>query len=278
MSEHEGCVWIKTDLVQERIHAMEALEPRGMAWTLFARFCESGFQPFPFDAVEIAKAISTEGAPATAEDVLFYETDLKRLFKELPGKMWIADPEIYSQIEPDPEDDDEQPEEGAPLSPPDLDLRGMEWMPFYGDRLFTSDTWLHAGPEARTAALKLWWESWKQCPAGSLPNTDIALAQLAGYGMMVAAWRAIKDETLHGWVLCNDGRIYHPVVCDLAMEAAGFKDAYEARQAGGKRRKRRERDDREKLFEVLRARGIVPAFNTPTAELRRMASEAGLSS
>lgn len=273
MNGHDGCVWMQNDLWEERLHAMNGLEPIGMAMTLFSRFCESGFRPFPFDAEEIAKAISTAGAPATAEDVLHYETDLKRLFKELPNGLWIADPEIYSQTEPEPEDDEGQPEDGAPLSPPDLDLRGMEWMPFYGDRLFTSDTWLHAGPEARNAALKLWWEAWKQCPAGSLPNSDVALSQLAGYGMMVTAWQTIRKEALHGWVLGNDGRIYHPVVCDLAAEAAGFKENYETRQAGGKRRKQQERNDRKKLFEALRDRGIVPAFNTPTAELRRIASE-----
>ena len=92
-------------------------------------------------------------------------------------------------------------------------------MPLYGDRLFASDTWLMAGPEGRCAAMMLWWESWKQCPAGSLADHDRVLAQLAGYGMAIKGWLNVKEEAMRGWVKCNDGRIYHPVVCSLAMEA-----------------------------------------------------------
>jgi hypothetical protein len=106
-----------------------------------------------------------------------------------------------------------------PLTPADCDLRGMEWMPLYGDRLLSSETWLEAGPEGRCAALALWWASWKQCPAGSLANTDRVLCQIAGYGMAIKSWLAIKDEAMRGWVKCSDGRLYHPVVCELALEA-----------------------------------------------------------
>ena len=106
-----------------------------------------------------------------------------------------------------------------PLTPPDCDLRGLEWMPLYGDRLFASDTWLMAGPEGRCAAMMLWWASWKQRPAGSLADQDRALAQLAGYGVAVKAWLPIKEEAMRGWVLCSDGRLYHPVVCELALLA-----------------------------------------------------------
>jgi hypothetical protein len=107
----------------------------------------------------------------------------------------------------------------TPLTPTDCDLRGLEWMPLYGDRLFTSNTWLMAGPEARCAAMMLWWEAWKQCPAGSLPDHDRALAQLAGYGIALKAWLSIKAEAMRGWVRCSDGRLYHPIVCELAHEA-----------------------------------------------------------
>jgi hypothetical protein len=109
--------------------------------------------------------------------------------------------------------------EPAPLLPTECDLRGLEWMPLYGDRLFASDTWLMAGPEGRCAALTLWWAAWKQFPAGSLPDHDIALAQLAGYGAAVKAWIAIKAEAMRGWVKCDDGRLYHPIVCKFALEA-----------------------------------------------------------
>ena len=131
-----------------------------------------------------------------------------------------------------------------PLTSPDCDLRGLEWMPLYGDRLFESDTWLMASPEGRGAALALWWAAWKQRPAGSLPDQDRALAQLAGYGMAVSAWCAVRDEAMRGWVKCRDGRLYHPMVCALAREAwerrlkertrkAALRARIAAREGGG---------------------------------------------
>ncbi len=125
----------------------------------------------------------------------------------------------------------------APLTPAECDLRGLEWMPLYGDRLFASDTWLMAGPEGRCAALSLWWAAWKQRPAGSVPGQDRALAQIAGYGMAVDAWLAVRDEALHGWVRCSDGRLYHPTVCSLAAEAWDRRKKERARKAGQRARK-----------------------------------------
>lgn len=106
-----------------------------------------------------------------------------------------------------------------PLTPLDCDLRGLEWMPLYGDRLFTSETWLMASPEGRCAALALWWAAWKQRPAGSLADHDRVLSQMAGYGTNLEAWLAIKAEAMRGWGKCSDGRLYHPIVCEFAIEA-----------------------------------------------------------
>lgn len=106
-----------------------------------------------------------------------------------------------------------------PLTPADCDLRGNEWMPLYGDRLFASDTWLMASPEARCAALALWWAGWKQCPAASLPDNDRALSQLAGFGLAVKAWTMLREEAMRGWVKCSDGRLYHPVLAEFAIAA-----------------------------------------------------------
>lgn len=125
----------------------------------------------------------------------------------------------------------------APLTPPTCDLRGLEWMPMYGDRLLGSDTWLMAGVEARAAMFPLWWGAWKQCPAGSLPDQDRALAQIAGYGSAVAAWQAVRDEALRGWVLCSDGRLYHPTVCALALDAMERRTKERERKATWRSRK-----------------------------------------
>jgi hypothetical protein len=37
--------------------------------------------------------------------------------------------------------------------------------------------------------------------------------------MAIKSWLAIKEEAMRGWVKCSDGRLYHPVVCELADEA-----------------------------------------------------------
>ena len=107
-----------------------------------------------------------------------------------------------------------------PLTPADCDLRGLEWMPLYGARLLTSETWLRATPEARCAALTLWWASWHQVPAASLADDDLLLSQLAGYGVAgVKQWRRVRDAAMRGWIKCSDGRLYHPIVAALACEA-----------------------------------------------------------
>lgn len=107
-----------------------------------------------------------------------------------------------------------------PLIAANIDLRGMDFMPLKGDALFKSTTWVKASPEARCAALRLWWHSFaREVPAGSLPDDDILLSDYAGYGGVMRAWRRIKDQAMRGWLLCSDGRWYHKVVCDLAVEA-----------------------------------------------------------
>ena len=106
-----------------------------------------------------------------------------------------------------------------PLTPPECDLRGLEWMPFYGHRLFASDFDAHTGDAAFRAALNLWWSAWNQVPAASLPDDDVALCRLAGLGRDVAAWRAIRAQAMHGCVLCADGRFYHGALAALALPA-----------------------------------------------------------
>jgi hypothetical protein len=116
------------------------------------------------------------------------------------------------------------PEEGqkrpAPLVPGETDLRGMEFMPLLGDRLFKSTTWIEASSEARVAALRLWWHAYAhEVPAGSLPDNDLLLAEHAGYGNALKAWRKVRPQTMRGWILCGDGRWYHPLLAELALAA-----------------------------------------------------------
>lgn len=103
----------------------------------------------------------------------------------------------------------------SPLVPVECDLRDFPYLPVDVQRLLTSETWVLGKGDERAAAMALWLQSWHQVPAASLPDNDRMLGHLA----QVASWKRVKDQALRGWVLCTDGRLYHPVVAEKALEA-----------------------------------------------------------
>ena len=125
----------------------------------------------------------------------------------------------------------------APLTPPDCDLRGMPFMPLDVVRLGDSDLFaLSTGDEFR-AAVVLWCKSWRQVPAASLPTDDRLLARLSSTG---PNWPKVKAMALREWVLCSDGRLYHPLVAEKAREAWRNRQM-QREQAARRRDKRRAR-------------------------------------
>ena len=125
----------------------------------------------------------------------------------------------------------------APPVPADCDLTDFEFMPLSVSRLRDSDlTALATGEEFRAAVLA-WCAAWHQMPAGSLPDDDRLLARLLGFGRDVTGWQTVREMALHGFTKCSDGRLYHPVVCEKALEAWNKKAGYRARaKAGAKKR------------------------------------------
>jgi hypothetical protein len=123
-----------------------------------------------------------------------------------------------------------------PLTPPDSDLRGLEWMPLYGHRLFASDFDAHASDAEFRAALTLWWAAWNQVPAASLPDDEVALCRLAGLGRDAASWRAVRAQALHGFVPCSDGRLYHRAMAPIALDAWARRVKERTRKAAWRRR------------------------------------------
>ena len=109
----------------------------------------------------------------------------------------------------------------APLVPPNCDLRGLDWMPINGHRLYGSDFYARAlqNPRGGLAAQKLWWVAWQQCPAGSLPNNEHALARFADFGSDMRGWARAQETALYGFIPCSDGRLYHPVICEAVRNA-----------------------------------------------------------
>lgn len=125
----------------------------------------------------------------------------------------------------------------APLVPIECDLRGYEFMPLYGTHLFGSEFNARASDEAWRAALTLWWASWNQCPAASLPADDVALCRLADLGRDLKRWTKIKADALHGFIECADGRLYHRFLAPLAIEAWERRCRDRDRKAGWRAKK-----------------------------------------
>jgi hypothetical protein len=108
----------------------------------------------------------------------------------------------------------------APLTPPDCDLRGMEWMPLHGHKLEGSDFDSLANDTEYRAAHRLWWAAWQQqVPAASLPDNDRILCNLAGFQRDPKGWEKVREMALHGFVKCNDGRLYHRFLSIAAITA-----------------------------------------------------------
>lgn len=129
----------------------------------------------------------------------------------------------------------------TPLTPSDCDLRDFPFMPLDVVRLRDSDiSAIATGDEFRCAVL-LWCASWHQVPAASIPDDDIVLAQLAGFGRVVREWKKVRDGALRGWIKCTDGRLYHPVVAEKANEAWEGRMAYRQRKEAERLRKAEER-------------------------------------
>jgi hypothetical protein len=115
-------------------------------------------------------------------------------------------------------------------------------MPLDVVRLRDSDiAAVSSGDEFRCAVL-LWCASWHQVPAGSLPDDDIVLSQYAGFGRVVKEWKKVRPGALRGWVKCQDGRLYHPVVSEKANEAWQGRVKYREKKEAERLRKAQERE------------------------------------
>jgi hypothetical protein len=110
----------------------------------------------------------------------------------------------------------------APLVPAEVNLQDFPFMPLDVARLRDSDLASDETPEACWAAVLIWCASWHQVPAGSIPDNDEWQAKQAGYkaqGRVAPGWRKVRAGALRGWVLCSDGRLYHPVIAEKAVDA-----------------------------------------------------------
>lgn len=127
--------------------------------------------------------------------------------------------------------------------PPDLDLRDFSYMPLDVVRLRDSELAVMASGEAFRAAVILWCASWHQVPASSLPDDDKLLASLAGFGKDVKGWRKLRTDAMRGFVKCSDGRFYHPVIAEKAIEADAKRRVQKKRTRAASEARWKDRDE-----------------------------------
>jgi hypothetical protein len=153
----------------------------------------------------------------------------------------------------------------APLVPAEVDLRDFQYMELDVRRLRDSRFGAEVSGDAFRAGVMLWCAAWHQVPAGSLPDDDIELANLAGYGRFVKEWRKVRAEALQGFVPCSDGRLYHEVVCEKALQAWNSKLQHQYDRARDRLRKLNKQRANEKL-------DPIPEITFEQWNARRMAS------
>lgn len=153
----------------------------------------------------------------------------------------------------------------APMVPPEVNLRGLPWMRLDTARLLDSDLFALSTGDEFKAAVALWCKSWTQEPAGSLPTDDRVLAHLSGAG---PRWKKVRAMALRGWVLAEDGRLYHPVVAEQVLAAWEERQEYRAEKEGQNLRQARLREERSALMADLKAAGVHLAWNAPIGEVR----------
>lgn len=107
----------------------------------------------------------------------------------------------------------------APLVPADVNLQHYPAMPLKLQRLHDSRTWraCRRRPELGFYHVNLWAKAYHQVPAGSLNDDDDELIDFARCDASV--WPSVRADLMRGWVRCSDGRLYHPVVAEVALES-----------------------------------------------------------
>ncbi|ABN78406.1 hypothetical protein [Cereibacter sphaeroides] len=141
-------------------------------------------------------------------------------------------------------------------------LSSHDWVPLYTNRLLTSRFVARALAEGRRAdigtALILWAEAFRQDPAGTLPDDDLELARLAGFGADLDGWRAARAGALYGWRethIANqedardNPRLGHPMIAGIARDMYRRKRGRDQARTEGAKAMARTRV-RRKLIEI----------------------------
>jgi hypothetical protein len=162
----------------------------------------------------------------------------------------------------------------APLVPAEVDLAEFAFMPLDVRRLRDSRLVVSVSGDGFVAWMLLVCASWHQKPAASLPDDDRELANLAGFGRAIKEWKRLREQALYGWLRCTDGRLYHPIVAEKALEAWGRRQSYRSGESNRAGRQRRWRERVKELSAQLRALGVTPPMNASLEALEALVVEA----
>jgi uncharacterized protein YdaU (DUF1376 family) len=167
----------------------------------------------------------------------------------------------------------------APLVPPDLAIPRLPWVPIYADRLWESNFFAIATDAEFKAAFCLWLKSWNQTPPGSLPNDDRLLCRLAELNGNLAKWMKVKRIALRHWILCEDDRLYHPVVAELVVDAANKLKGRQERMANARAARVNNKANHKGNNQALspQDRTYTETDNVPSGPERAHAREEGFS-
>jgi hypothetical protein len=156
------------------------------------------------------------------------------------------------------------------LTPPDCDLRDFPRMMIDIQRLRGSGFDAITDDSAWRAGVNLWLTAWHQVPAASLDDDEASLAKAAGLGRDLRTWRKVQDLALKGWVRCQDGRLYHETIAEIALEAWIEKLGRRLSSgAGNANRYGREFDPAPVNADIAKAAELLTAINPKSKALSR---------
>jgi hypothetical protein len=131
----------------------------------------------------------------------------------------------------------------VPLTPADCDLQDFKFMPLHVSRLRDSDLASMESPEGCWFAVLLWCAAWHQLPAASIPDNENVICRLIGLGRDLKTFRKHRATILRGFILCSDGRLYHPVIAEQALKAWEGKRQQRFRSECARIKKANQRND-----------------------------------
>lgn len=125
----------------------------------------------------------------------------------------------------------------APLTPPDCDLRDFHYLPLEVDRLLKSEFHNAASDSEWRAGVTLLLQAWHQVPAASLPSDERRLARLADLRDGEKSWPKVREHALRGWEQSTDGRLYHPILAESALNSWISKLTQRIKSAAGHKKR-----------------------------------------